>query len=688
MSTNKLKLKSDKELHYMIEDAFMGFEPGSYKMSDFHNILLDENHRRKYSSDPVFEILDVMRRPEYFAYTCKWLFNLKLLPFQLFILRKLWEKKFPMLIACRGGSKTFLLSLYALLRAMFEPGAKIVVVGASYRQSRLLWEYMYQFWKNAPILRSLVGGGKYAGPKREPDRCSFFIGDSQIHGLPIGDGSKIRGMRAGYVIADEFASLTREVFEVVIRGFASVSSRPDERVYNNARIKVLKQLGMYNEAQEAEEEMGFGNQIVISGTAYYRFNFFFDYYQRYKQIIESGGDQRKLEEVFKGSVPETFNHKDYCIFRVPDFKFPDGFMDMTQIGQAQATMHQSMYQMEYGAVFPSDSNGFFKRSLIEECVTTEPIQLPSGPVHFPAIIRGEPRHKYIYGIDPASEQDNFAIVILEQHADHRRIVYVWSTNRQAVKHQLKNSGDSSRQSFYTYCARKIRSLMKVFPTEHIGIDAQGGGITIMEALHDQDLMQEGEQPLWPYIKTGDKDPYWWEPNDLPEHNEAGLHILHSIQFANSTFTVEANHGLRKDLENKVLLFPYFDSATIAESEALDQINNREYDTLEDCVLEIEELKDELGSIQHTQTNTGRDKWDTPEIKLPGGRKGRERKDRYSALLIANMIGRVEYRKLTGTKYNFVGSYVGKKRGPKNSSNQPLYTGPAHKIRKMGYGRAV
>jgi hypothetical protein len=107
--------------------------------------------------------------------------NIQLLPFQLFILRKLWEKKFPMLIACRGGSKTFLISLYALLRAMFEPGSKIVVVGAAYRQSRLMWEYMHQFWKNAPILRSLVGGGKFAGPKREPDRCSFFIGDSQIH---------------------------------------------------------------------------------------------------------------------------------------------------------------------------------------------------------------------------------------------------------------------------------------------------------------------------------------------------------------------------------------------------------------------------------------------------------------------------------------------------------------------------
>ena len=44
----------------------------------------------------------------------------------------------------------------------------------------------------------------------------------------------------------------------------------------------------------------------------------------------------------------------------------------------------------------------------------------------------------------------------------------------------------------------------------------------------------------------------------------------------------------------------------------------------------------------SQTSTGpnaRDRWDTPEIKLQNGKKGRLRKDRYSSLLIANMMSR-------------------------------------------------
>ena len=69
------------------------------------------------------------------------------------------------------------------------------------------------------------------------------------------------------------------------------------------------------------------------------------------------------------------------------------------------------------------------------------------------------------------------------------------------------------------------------------------------------------------------------------------------------------------------------------------MSGRKYDTLEDCVMEIEELKDELSMIVMTQTSTGRERWDTPEVKIAAGRKSRLRKDRYSSLLMANMSAR-------------------------------------------------
>ena len=115
------------------------------------------------------------------------------------------------------------------------------------------------------------------------------------------------------------------------------------------------------------------------------------------------------------------------------------------------------------------------------------------------------------------------------------------------------------------------------------MDAQGGGIAVMEALHDKDKIQGGEVALWPIID---------EDKEKDTDGEPGLHVLEMIQFAKSDWVVEANHGMRKDFEDKALLFPYFDSATIGLAISDDKIKDRKYDTLEDCVMEIEELKDE------------------------------------------------------------------------------------------------
>lgn len=77
----------------------------------------------------------------------------------------------------------------------------------------------------------------------------------------------------------------------------------------------------------------------------------------------------------------------------------------------------------------------------------------------------------------------------------------------------------------------------------------------------------------------------------------------------------------------------------------------------------------------TQTSTGanaRDRWDTPEVKLSNGKKGRLRKDRYSSLLIANMIARQIGRSLQPISYDVVG---GNRREMISSKDSIMYKGP-------------
>lgn len=666
MAPKKVEVRkyTEAELKELLDNSWLN-------LGDTSKIFVENPLRKENVFDienPHIHLLNVIRNPDNFAFTCKHILNKTLLPFQLAALKELWIRPFPMFIATRGGGKSWLLAIYAMLRALLCQGSKIVVVGASFRQSKIIFEYCDDIWRNAPVLRDLVGdshGGVKNGPRRDIDRCTLRLGESLLIAIPIGNGEKIRGQRANIILADEFASIPVEIFESVIAGFAAVSLSPVEKVKAALKEKAMLTSGLYKQNDDIPQIPGLNsNQTILTGTAYYSFNHFSDYWKRWKAIIESKGEQKKLEEIFNGEIPYKFNWKDYSIIRMPVDMLPPGFMDEKHVAKAKASISRSQYLLEYAACFTGDSTGFFKRSLIESCVVgnpARPISLPSeSGIFFSAALKGNQQSRYIMGVDPASERDNFSIIILELRPDHRRIVHCWTTTRAKFKKKEKvGLLQDGIDDFYGYAARKIMDLRKLFPCERIAMDSQGGGVAVAEALASLKNLLQGERPILPII---DHD----KPKDTD--NQPGDHILELCHFANSDFVSAANHGMRQDFENKTLLFPCMDSAELGiayeEDKAMGRVKivqgeaQQIYDTLEDCVLEIEELKDELATIVHTQTGTTlRDRWDTPETKLPGNKKGRLRKDRYSALLMANAIARVYQAAPVGPRYSVMGGFA-------------------------------
>jgi len=643
------------------------------------------------------DLIRIMRDPNYFPFTCKLLMGIDIMPFQHVILRELWTRPFPMLIGSRGLGKSFILALYSMLRLVFTQGSKVAVIGASFRQSKVIFEYMEKVWADGAILRDLCGTGKgragrEQGPRRDVDRCEMIIGDSVGIAIPLGNGEKIRGQRANYIVVDEFASVPEDIYQNVVRGFASVSADPASGVRHQARVQLLKKLGQWTEEDnKAEARTMRSNQNIISGTAYYSFNHFYKTWKTYKAFIESCGDRKKLEEIFDGPVPEGFDWRDFSIIRIPVDMLPRGFMDEKQISSARATLSKSNYMIEFGASFATDSEGFFKRSLIESCVVgrpDNPIVLNEETVEFSASLVGDDV-PHVIAVDPASERDHFSVVVLALYSDHRRLVHCWTTNRKSHKERLKR-GVVKEQNFYAFCARKLRELMLAFPNvEVLGIDSQGGGVTVEESLHDLEKLKDGEMPLWREI---DSDPKKYKDSD----GKPGLHIIRMINFADARWIVDANHGLRKDLEDKVLLLPAFDTAALGlayeEDKAAGRIVLEDgeeislYDTLEDAVVDIEELKDELASIVHTATAGGRDRWDVPGAKLPGSKAGKQRKDRYSALLMANAIARDIQRTEAPQEYHPVGGFA----ADIKDADGDLYIGPSWFVEatRGDYGAAV
>lgn len=659
-----IKWSNDPKLNKIINDAWLDVDlPDDAIFNPLDEIP------EELTEKPEIYLTWLMSQPEYLSIICSEILNIQLLPQQALIINELWNRRFPMLIGTRGLGKSFLMAIYCMLRILLLPGRKVVVAGAAYRQSRFIFEYMQGIYSNAPLLRDIIGnnGGDY----RDIDMCRFEIGTSKCCFIPLGDGQKIRGLRANDIVTDEFSSVPRDIFETVLSGFAAVKANPIESVKLAASIRKAKELGIDIDDKINEYSGQTANQIIISGTCDYDFQHFASYWKRWRAIINSKGDMSKLTGVVTEEY-DKLDHKDYSIIRIPYELAPTGFMDEAIIARAKATMVSGTYQREYAACFSKDSMGYFRRSLIEQCSITKDTDwatMPAGASLFQASLSGDNRKTYVFAIDPASEVDNFSIVVLELHESHRRIVYCWVTNAkehaERIKKKLSNEND-----YYSYCCRKIRDLMKVFPCERLVIDGQGGGKAIIEGLHDKDKMEPGEQQLWHVIdpdERRDSDGY------------SGQHIIIEVKFANADWATYANTGLRKDFEDKVLLFPFFDPVTLSLSSIEDEKNNRLYDTLEDCVVNIEQLKEELATIVMTTTPNGRDRWDTPEYKLPGGKKGRMRKDRYSALLMANAVARQLQRIIKKPVYISEGGFA---EITLERPTGPDYVGPAWFTEKM------
>lgn len=584
-------------------------------------------------------LINILSNDDHLGLAAKLFLNLELFPFQLVVLKTLWTKRLPMFIACRGGGKSFLLAVFACLKAILNQGTRVIIVGPSFRQSKVVFNYIIDIWNKSSVFRSMTGSGRHAGPKMDVDQYHINIGDSKIIAIPLGDGSKIRGLRGNIIIVDEYSMVPESILNVVVKGFGVVSRDPVTKVKENALIRLLKQKNMWDDdIKQAVIDQNQMNQIIYAGTAYYEFNHFFRDYMIWKAIIISRGDREKLLRKmgflrerygYEYDVPESISWKDYAVIRLPFDVLPPGFMEQEYLDSLSASMNTSQYQMEYCTIFLKDSKGFYRRSLIKSVTTDIPLQLPTGEeIQFHPSLIGINNCQYIMGVDPAAESDNFAIVVIEVHGNHRRIVYAWATNKKDFN-KRRQDGQVKGYDYYSFCARKIRDLTKLFNIIRIEIDAFGGGTAVGGCLMNKDLLDEKEIPIYEIIEDKEK----------PTDNELGSHILHYVK-ATTDWNSDANHKMKADFENKRLLFPLFDTVSIDLAKAEDGIMDRTFDNMEDNLLNIEDLKDELTNIILTRTATGKEHFSTPEKRelIPdSGRKKvtRLRKDRFSALLMAN-----------------------------------------------------
>ena len=270
---------------------------------------------------------------------------------------------------------------------------------------------------------------------------------------------------------------------------------------------------------------------------------------------------------------------------MPHWDLPPAFLDENNISEARRVMSGTEFRMEYEAEMISDSEGFFKASLLEEC------SINSG---FTIELRGDHRSQYIVGVDPnQGGRASCGIVILR----------VGSVNKIVRVLELKIQTTQQLTQIVQDLCEKL-NVVRIF------MDKGGGGKAVC------DLLEEGYESKQPIIDRTNDD-----HRHLP-----GSHTLEMIYF-NPNWISDANFTVKSMLEDKKLLFPEPPIGSTLDMEATS------YET-------INTLKSQMLNIIVSQTSTGILHFDTPQ-------KG-QKKDLYSALLLAAHGARMVEKELEGS----------------------------------------
>ena len=293
--------------------------------------------------------------------------------------------------------------------------------------------------------------------------------------------------------------------------------------------------------------------MVMTSSGYFKFNHMWDRMRNYWQAMAEEGEKTK-----------------YAVHQVPYEMMPEGFLDEENIKEAKRTMATIEFAMEYEACMISDSDGFFKASLLELCTLGS---------DFSICLTGKSGKEYVMGVDPSQGGSASCGIIIVELGKPSKIVFVRGLKKRTTQEMTA----------------AVQKLTDNFNVIEIFMDSQGGGNAI------KDLLQEGYNDHIPILDKEDEN----------TRSTNGKRMLNMINPAPAWIS-DANFDTLALLENKDLRFP-----TVPTSG-----NNIEEKLYE----EVKLLKSQMLNIIVSETARGVRHFDTP-------RKG-QNKDLYSALVLA------------------------------------------------------
>ena len=385
---------------------------------------------------------------ENITFTTGLISGVDLFPFQHMAIKAMFETDYFMGVWSRGMSKSFTTGIYAFLDAILHQGVEIGILAASFRQSKQIFKKIEDIIAKpeAQMLANCV-----TKKSKSNDEWLMEIGRSRIRALPLGDGSKLRGFRFHRIIIDEFLLMPERIYNEVIVPFLSVVENPTQRedLYN-LETKLIKQ----GEMKEEDRYVWPNNKLIMLSSASYKFEYMYKLYSQFNNLINDQTDNatRAIMQFSYDCAPQQL-------------------YDQNLLSQAKATMSQSQFEREFGAVFTDDSSGYFKTSRMAACTVVD-----GDDPHVE--IKGCSGDEYILAFDPSwsesESSDDFAMQVLKYHKHNGTSTLV---------HSYAMSGTPLRDhiSYFHYLIKNFNIVAMV--------GDYNGGVQFINAVNESQLFK-------------------------------------------------------------------------------------------------------------------------------------------------------------------------------------------------------
>ncbi len=520
---------------------------------------------------------------------------------------------------------SYMISVFALLFAIFNPKSRIVVVANNFRTVKNIFMKMEEFLedKNNVLL-------KQAFPRnvlKLPDQVTIFCGNgSSIVGLPL-SGENLRGQRATVLIVDEALLVSKTMLETVLGPFLNSNLNLDEqKEIENVETQLISMGSM----KEEDRTVFSKNKMVLCSSASYKFEYLYEgIYEPYVAATQAhNGD------------PKTPN---YYITRL-SYHIPAeaGIILDSAIKAAidAGREFDQNFQRESMALFSDTSGNFFNVRKIKESVVPD--------LDYPCVcIKGEKNEEYLVSIDPsyssAENSDFFGLSVFLLNKSERKItqVFVYGLaggdikkhyemltyvleNFNVVSLVIDNTGSCS-VFLRDYCESQL-AKSKNIKLEFIDADFEADGDGYVQEL-------KKAKGQWNVFERRFVTPFTFSSHTIRKANEfmQGQINAKKVWFASR---LTSNHKEFAKVKNWKMPYEFVDKYNKKFENELEF-----FEHLDDWQ---EEVQNQLAMIQVTATSSGNLQFDLPPYCRRDTGQFRARKDQYSCMLMAVYTARIYF----------------------------------------------